>query len=349
MHIDLFGEEPLSRACGTNRMSGRKYLHAGLMIFAALAAYLPQMAKAQGAYPERTVRLVVPFAPGGSTDVLGRKLATKLGPLLGQSAVVENKAGAAGVIGCTEVAHSRPDGYTLLIGTTGTHAINPSTMVNPTYDAVRDFAPIAVLGTQPFSIAIHPSLPAKALLELVSLVRPNPGKYAYASAGAGGIAHLTAELFKQLAGGLDITHVPYRGGGPALQDVLAGQVSIFSDSFSTTYPHHRSGRLRVLAMTGTKRSPAAPEIPTAIEAGIPGLVSSTAGILLAPARTPRPIIEILHRVVMKVMADEAFLKDLEALSIEPIPDSDPDKSAQFIKSEIAKWAPIIKATGTRME
>jgi tripartite-type tricarboxylate transporter receptor subunit TctC len=281
--------------------------------------------------------------------VLARKLAQRLTPLLGEAVVVENKAGAAGTIGCVEVARAKPDGYTLLMGTTGTHAINPSTMVNPRYDAVRDFAPIALLGTQPFSIAVYPGLPAQTLRELVALAKANPGKYAYASAGAGGIAHLTAELFKLQAGDLDITHVPYKGGGPAMQDVLAGHVQIFSDSFSTTYPQHKVGKLRVLAMTGEKRSASAPDIPTAIEAGVPGLVSSTAGILLAPANTPPAVIDTLYRAVAKALADEGFLKDLEALSIDPVTDAGPEKTAQFIRSEIARWAPIIKATGTRME
>lgn len=306
-------------------------------------------AAAQSPYPDRTIRLVVPFAPGGSTDVLARRLAARLAKPLGQSVVVENKAGAAGAIGSTEVGRAKPDGYTLVMGTTGTHAINMSTMVNPTYDAVRDFTPVALVGTQPFSLAVHPSVPARTLGELITLIKANPGKYSYASAGAGGIAHLTAELFKSAAGNLDVAHVPYKGGGPALQDVLAGHVAILSDSFSTTYPQHRSGKLRVVTMTGETRAMAAPDIPTAIEQGLGQLVSSTAGILLGPAGLPPTVVDTLAKAVAGVMQDESFRKDLESLSIDPVTDSTPARTADYIRREIAKWAPIVKATGTRME
>ena len=316
---------------------------------AATGAWLAPSLWAQGRYPNRTVRLIVPFAPAGSTDMLGRKLAARLSGLLEQTIVVDNKAGAAGVLGCVEAARAPADGYTLLLGTTGTHAINPSTMVKPSYDAVKDFAPIALVGTQPFSLAVHPSVPAHTLPELLALLRAKPGKYDYATAGAGGIAHLSAELFKKL-GGVEMTHIPYKGGGPALQDVLAGHVSILSDSFSTTLPQHRLGTLRVIAMTGERRSPVAPDIPTAAESGMPGFVSSTAGILFAPARTPRPVIDAIQRALARLMTDPMFLKEIEeGLLIEPATDSTPEKTAEFIANEIAKWAPIIKSTGTRME
>jgi len=303
---------------------------------------------AQTKYPERPIRLVVPFAPGGSTDVLSRKLAAKLGPLLGESIVVDNKSGAAGAIGASEVARARPDGYTLLMGTTSTHALNPLIMANPSYDAIKDFSAIAMLGTQAMSIAVNPTLPVRSLAELVTLLRANPGKYSYGSSGAGGIAHLAGELFKLKAGNLDMVHIPYKGGGPAMQDVIAGHIPIISDSFSSTYAQHRTGRLRVLAMTGEKRSPAAPEIPTAVEAGVAGVVASTAGILLAPARTPQPLIHMLDQAMQKVMADDSFLKDLEALSIEPAIDYGPEKTTAYIKSEISKWAPVVEAARARI-
>ena len=304
---------------------------------------------AQSAYPDHAIRLVIPFAPGGSTDILGRRIAQRLTTLLGVSVVVDNRAGAAGAIGCAEVAHSNPDGYTLLLGTTGTHAINPYTMINPSYDAVKDFAPIALLGTQPFSLAVHPSLGVNNLSDLVNLAKQQPGKLSYASAGAGGIAHLTAELFKQLAGNLDIVHVPYKGGGPAIQDVLAGHVPIISDSFSTTYPYHKQGKLKVLAMTASTRAKSAPDIPTAMEQGFVNFTSATAGILLAPNKTPRPVIEALYKAVEKSLSESAFLKELEAISIDPSPGFTPDKTAQFIKTEMNKWGPVVKDTGTKME
>ena len=304
---------------------------------------------AQSPYPDHAIRLVIPFAPGGSTDILGRRIAQRLTTLLGVSVVVDNRAGAAGAIGCAEVAHSNPDGYTLLLGTTGTHAINPYTMINPSYDAVKDFAPIALLGTQPFSLAVHPSLGVNNLSDLVNLAKQQPGKLSYASAGAGGIAHLTAELFKQLAGNLDIVHVPYKGGGPAIQDVLAGHVPIISDSFSTTYPYHKQGKLKVLAMTASTRAKSAPDIPTAMEQGFVNFTSATAGILLAPNKTPRPVIEALYKAVEKSLSESAFLKELEAISIDPSPGFTPDKTAQFIKTEMNKWGPVVKDTGTKME
>jgi tripartite-type tricarboxylate transporter receptor subunit TctC len=321
-----------------------------ILFFITLVFSCATSARAQNtSYPNMPIRLVIPFAPGGSTDILGRKLAVRLSVVLGQTVIVDNRAGAAGMIGCAEVARAKPDGYTLLLGTTGTHAINPFTMTQPSYDSVKDFAPVALIGTQPFSIAVHPSVPAQNLMELTALVKANPGKYSYASAGTGGIAHLTAELFKSLAGKLDITHIPYKGGGPALQDVLAGRVQIFSDSFSTTYPQHKSGSLRVLAMTAVSRSKSAQDIPTAIESGYPDLISATAGILLAPVATPKAVVDLLSKAVDKVMMNPAFLAELEAISVDPAINYGPEKTAQFIRAEMAKWSPVVKSTNTKME
>jgi tripartite-type tricarboxylate transporter receptor subunit TctC len=300
------------------------------------------------AYPQRFIRLVVPFAPGGSTDAIGRKLATHLAAALGQPVVVENLAGAAGVIGCSAVANASPDGYTLLMGTTGTHAINPTSMTRPAYDAQKDFAPVGMVGVQPMGIAVHPKVPARQLSELVQLIRTQPGKYAYASAGNGGIAHLSLELFLTLAGGLKAEHVPYKGGGPALQDVVAGHVPILSDTFSSMVPYHRSGALRLLACCGETRSPAMPDVPTAVEAGFPRMVTSTAGLLLAPSRTPQPVIERLAAAMQKVMALPVFLAELQALGAQAETNTSPQKTAAFIAAEIAKWAPVVRATGPTM-
>jgi tripartite-type tricarboxylate transporter receptor subunit TctC len=304
--------------------------------------------RAQESYPSRFIKLVVPFAPGGSTDAIGRKLAVHLGAALGQSVVVENVGGAAGVIGCAQAAAAPPDGYTLLVGTTGTHAINASSMVKPAYDAVKDFAPIALVGVQPMSIAVHPKVPARNLQELAQLLRANPGKYSYASAGNGGIAHLSFELFKSLAGTLQVEHVPYKGGGPALQDVMAGHLGILSDTFSSVVTYHRAGTLRLLACCGDVRSPAAPEIPTAVESGFPKMLTSTSGLLLAPARTPDRVIERLSAAMQKVMLLPTFQAELQAIGAHPELAPTPQKTAAFIASEIAKWAPVVKATGTTM-
>jgi tripartite-type tricarboxylate transporter receptor subunit TctC len=304
--------------------------------------------RAQDAYPNRFIKLVVPFAAGGSTDAIGRKLAMHLGAALGQSVVIENVGGAAGVIGCAQVAAAPADGYTLLVGTTGTHAINASSMVKPAYDAVKDFAPIALVGVQPMGIAVNPKVPARNLQELAQLLRANPGKYSYASAGNGGIAHLSFELFKTLAGGVQVEHVPYKGGGPALQDAVAGHLGILSDTFSSVVPYHRSGALRLLACCGEVRSPAAPDIPTAVESGFPGMLTSTAAILLAPARTPQRVIERLSAAMQKVMLLPAFQAELQAIGAHPELAPSPQKTAAFITAEIAKWAPVVKATGTTM-
>ncbi len=330
-------------------MNRRNVLGFGFASAAVLILGLPSLpVQAQGKYPERSIRLVIPFAPGGGTDIMGRRFGAKITPLLGQQVVVENKGGAGGTIGTAEVARARPDGYTLLVGTSSTHAINPSAMDNPPYDPVKDFAPIAVLGIVPMVIAVHPIV-AGSLQELIKRVRASPGKYSYGSAGMGSINHLAGELFKKQAGALDIVHVPYKGAGAALLDLVAGQIPVGMVTVSSATVLHRSGKVRVLATFGEKRSNAAPDIPTAVELGVPGMLAYTFNVVLAPVATPKPIIDRLYQATVKVMTDEAFQKDLESLSIDPVTDSDPEKAAQFIKAELAKWAPIIKATGTKVQ
>ena len=328
-------------------MNRRAALGFSLASATVLALGLPPLpVQAQGRYPERSLRLVVPFATGGGTDIMGRRFGAKITPLLGQQVLIDNKTGAGGAIGTGEVARAKPDGYTLLIGTTSTHAINPLTVENLSYDPVKDFTPIAVLGIGPFAIAVHPTV-ASSLQDLITRVRANPGKYSYGSTGLGGIVHLAGELFKKQAGGLDMVHVPYRGSGQSVQDLIAGQIPTAITAFSSVMPYHRSGRVRILAAFSEKRSYAAPDIPTAIELGVPRMVAYTFNVLLAPAGTPRPIIDQLYRATMKVMGDEAFQKDLDSLAIEPVIDSSPEKAGQLIKDEIAKWAPIVKATNMK--
>lgn len=297
---------------------------------------------AQAKYPERPVRLVIPFAPGGQTDIMGRRIAAKATPLLGQQVIPDNRSGAGGTIGSNEVARSKPDGYTVLVATSSTHAINPTAMPKIPYDAVKDFAPVAILGTVPMSIVVHPSIPARNLAELVSLAKTRPGQFAYGSTGIGGINHLGGELFKLQAGKLDITHVPYKSSGLALQDLMGGHMPITISTVSSAMNAHRDKRVRILAVASEKRTEAAPDIPTAIEAGVPGMIAYTFNAILLPAGTPTPVIERWHQTVQSIMADAAFVKDLVNLGVEPIRDSNPKHAATFISGEIARWAPIIR-------
>ncbi len=307
-------------------------------------AALPATAHAQGKYPERAIRVVIPFAPGGNTDLLGRRFAAKLTPLLGQSVIIDNKGGAGGNIGAAEVARAKPDGYTLLIGTSSTHALNPLTMENMPYDPIRDFSPVAVLGVSHMVIAVHPTV-AKTLPELIKRIKAAPGKYAYGSSGMRTNIHLTGELFIKQVGGIDIVHVPYKGGGQAVLEAIAGQVPIVMTAISSATPYHQSGKLRVLAVFADKRSKLLPDVPTAIAQGVPGMLSSSLNVLYGPANLPRVIVDPLQQSSMTVIRDASFQKDLDSFGMDAIADGTAEKAAQLIKEEIAKWAPIVKATG----
>ena len=307
-------------------------------------AALPATAHAQGKYPERAIRVVIPFAPGGNTDLLGRRFAAKLTPLLGQSVIIDNKGGAGGNIGAAEVARAKPDGYTLLIGTSSTHALNPLTMENMPYDPIRDFSPVAVLGVSHMVIAVHPTV-AKTLPELIKRIKAAPGKYAYGSSGMRTNIHLTGELFIKQVGGIDIVHVPYKGGGQAVLEAIAGQVPIVMTAISSATPYHQSGKLRVLAVFADKRSKLLPDVPTAIAQGVPGMLSSSLNVLYGPANLPRVIVDPLQQSSMTVIRDASFQKDLDSFGMDAIADGTAEKAAQLIKEEVAKWAPIVKATG----
>jgi len=308
------------------------------------AAMLSVSSFGQSKYPERSIRMVVPFAPGGNTDIVTRIYAAKMTPLLGQQMLVDNKAGADGAIGSAEVARAKPDGYTLLMGTASTHSINPLTMDKPGYDPVKDFAGIAILSTTPIAVAVHPNLP-KTLQELIKRVKADPGKYSYGTAGVGSLNHLTGELFKIVGGGLDIVHVPYKGGGPSVQDLIAGQIPTAFVTFSSAVVFHRNGRLRILAVFSNKRSQAAPDIPTSAEAGLPGVLAYTYTAVLVPAGTPRAIVDQLYQATSKVVADSGFQKSLFDQTAELVTDSNPGNTTQFLREEIEKWAGVLKAIG----
>jgi tripartite-type tricarboxylate transporter receptor subunit TctC len=319
-----------------------------LLTAAAAALAAPSLARAEAKYPERTIRLVVPFAPAGPTDIIGRKVAEKMTALLGQTVIVDNKAGAAGSIGAVEGKNAKPDGYTFLFATSSTHAINPTAFVHPAYDAVKDFTPISSICVNPLVLVVNPSMP-DTVKGLVELMKQNPGKYSYASSGNGSILHLATEYFKREVGGMDVVHVPYRGSGPALQDVLSGQVAWMFETFSTTLQQHRAGKLRILAFAYAKRASIAPDIPTMDEAGVKGYEAYTFNLILGPAGTPQPIVDTIDQASRKLMADPDMVKFLEDIAAVPTTDTSPERTAKFIKDEIAKWAPVIRAAGVKIE
>ena len=324
-------------------MKRRHLLAAGLGTLAA-----PGIVRAQAKYPERTMRLVVPFAPAGPTDIIGRKAAEKLTAILGQTMIVENKAGAAGSIGAVEVKNAKPDGYTFLFAPSSTHAINPTAFVHPAYDAVKDFTPISSVCVNPLVLVTHPSMP-DSVSGLVELMKKNPGKYSYASSGTGSILHLATEYFKKEVGGIDVVHVPYKGSGPALQDVLSNNVQWMMETFSTTLQQHRAGKLRILAYAHAKRAPIAPEIPTMIEAGVKGYEAYTFNLILGPAGLPKNVVDTIDQASRKLMADAEMIKFLEDIAAVPTTDTTPERTAKFISDEIAKWAPVIRAAGVKIE
>jgi tripartite-type tricarboxylate transporter receptor subunit TctC len=318
----------------------RTVLLAGL---AACFALPGGMASAADAFPSRTVTLVVPFAAGGSTDLIARIIAEKMTEDLGQTVIVENKAGAGGNIGADAVAKADPDGYTILMGTIATHALNPAVMKQMPYDPVKDFAPVSLLVLVPNVLEVNPELPVKSVQELIALLKSKPGEYSYASSGIGTPLHLSGELFKSLAG-VDMIHVPYRGAGPALNDVVANQVPIMFDNLPSSTAFIKAGTLRALAVTTKTRSASFPDLPTMEEAGVPGYETYTWNAIFAPAGTPQPVIDRLNAAAVKAVKDPATQPRLADLSATVV-GSTPDELAKHVVAELAKWAPIVEASG----
>jgi len=307
--------------------------------------------RAQAKFPDRPIRLVVPFAPGGDGDIMGRLWAKYAATALGGNIVVENKAGAGGAIGAGEVARARADGYTLLLGTTTTQIINPAASPNPPYDALKDFALVGMVSINPTCIIVNPGVPANSLKELVSLVKANPGKYAYGSAGPGTITNLTGELFKLQGGGLEMQHVPYKGGGPAMQDLVAGHIPVITPILSSAVlAQHRSGRARILGVNSDSRLKAAPDIPTSIEAGVPDMRVQVFNAVFAPAGTPRDVVQALRDATLKVRSDPGFLQDLEKAGAEQFTQKGEEQGEEnFLTEEVARWTQVIKATGFKTQ
>ena len=311
-----------------------------------LGAALIHPAFAQDQYPNKAIRFVVPFAPGGGTDLIGRIVAQGLNDALGQPVVVDNRGGAGSTLGTEIVAKSPADGYTILFGNISL-AFNATLYTRLRYDAIRDLAAVSLSAVQPNILVIHPALPARNLKEFIELARANPGKYNYASAGTGAGTHLAAELLK-LQTKIDIVHVPYKGTGPALSDLLGGQINMMVSTFASALPHVRSGRMRALGVTTAKRSPAAPDVPTLIEGGVAGYDYSTWYGLLAPASTPKAVIEKLHAANRTVLARDDIKQKLESQGVDPVTNTPAEFSA-YLKSETEKWGKVVKATGAKAD
>jgi tripartite-type tricarboxylate transporter receptor subunit TctC len=317
------------------------------MILAAWAVQASRSSALAQQYPTGPIRLVVTFAAGGSSDVLARSVAKAMSEGLGQTIVVENRAGAGGNIGATAVARSDADGYTALFGTNGTLAIGPALYKNLQYDPVHDLAPVGMLHQLPNVLIVHPSVPATSLRELIDYARSNPGKLTFASAGVGSASHLAGELLKAAAD-IDILHVPYKGGGAAMPDLLAGRVSMMIETIPNALPAVRSGMLRALGVTTPARSSAAPELPTLAEAGLPGFeVSSWTG-LFVPAGTPRAIIERLNAETIRIARDPAYLEQIKTMGTE-VTSSTPEALGAFMVKDIANWTVAVQRSGARAE
>jgi tripartite-type tricarboxylate transporter receptor subunit TctC len=317
------------------------------MVGVGLAALALTRADAQPAYPSRTIKFIVPYPAGGTTDLLGRLVADQLKSGLGATVVVENKPGAGTTLGAEQVARAEPDGYTLLMATSTTLAINKTLYQKLPYDPVRDFTPIALVAGVPFALIVNPTLPVKTLADFIAYAKSRPG-LAYGSAGNGSPQHLGAEMLRTAAG-IDIRHVPYRGSVPAMLDVIAGHIPFMIVDLQPALPQIRDGKLRVLGVTTPKRIAAAPDIPALAEAGLPGFELVAWQGVVAPAGVPRPIVEQLAGQIAKLVADPATRDKLTALSLEPLTGSTPDSFSAYIRTEVERWAAVVKASGAEAE
>jgi tripartite-type tricarboxylate transporter receptor subunit TctC len=311
-----------------------------------LALITPQHLQAQP-YPSKPVRLIVPYAPGGATDIISRASAIELSKTLGQSVVVDNRPGAGGNVGAEMAAKSAPDGYTMLMSASSLHGITPFLYSKLNYDPNKDLAPVIVFASFANVLVLNPGVKANSLKELIALVKAQPGKLACASSGSGSTIHMSCEMFKQMLG-LDITHVPYRGSGPALTDLLGGQVHMMFDNIPSAISHIRSGKLRALATTGPVRSVTLPELPTMIEAGLPGYESTAWFGLAMPAGTPKEIIVRMNAEGQKAAKAPDFVKRMNDLGYE-IVGGTPEQMAAMIQDEIKRWGPIVKASGAKVD
>ena len=318
-----------------------------LVLLAAVSAIVPPAAAQAPAYPTKPIRIVVPFPPGGATDILAREVAQKLNEAWGQQVIVDNRPGAGGNIGSELVAKAAPDGYTLEMGTVGTHAINASLYAKMPYDNVKDFVPIILVAGVPNVLEVNPSLPVNSVAELIAYAKANPGKLNFASSGNGTSIHLSGELFKAMAG-VEMTHVPYKGSAPALQDLIAGQVQLMFDNLPPSLPQIKAGKLRALAVTSSVRAPALPDVPTVAEAGLPGFEASSWFGLLAPAGTSPAIVAKINAEVAKWLATPEAKENLSKQGANAAGGT-PEDFASHIAAETAKWAKVVKESGAKID
>jgi len=320
------------------------------IVFVAVAATLAMCASVPASaqsYPTRPITLVVPFAPGGSTTIVARSIADKLADLLGQQIIVDNRAGAGGTIGTKAVAKSTPDGYTLLLGYTGTLAIGPTLYPNAGYDPRKDFAPIGMIGNAPNSLVVHPSFPVHSVKELIAHAKANPGKVNYGSAGVGTVSHVSGEYFASAAN-IKLVHIPYKGTGPALADLIGGHIPMAFAPIPATHSNVASGTLRGLAVTSAKRSSLVPDLPTIAESGIPDFEASLYYGIVAPAGTPRPIVDKLNEALRTALADPEVRKRLVNDGTDVTPGS-PEEYAAHIDRDETRWSAVVKASGAKGE
>ena len=326
----------------------RDFLLSGLAALSA-PALLARGALGQSKYPDRPIRLIVPFPPGGAYDTIARPWAERIKPFLG-SIVIENIGGSGGAIGAAAATRAKPDGYTILLAGATTHITEGLLKSKPLYDPMKALVPVSGIAVTAFAITVHPSVPVKDLKEFVTYVKANPGKVSYGSAGHGSLNHLTGELFKLRAALSDLPHVPYRGAGPAIVDLIAGQIPVIVPAMTNhVLELHRAGKARILAVTNDKRLEAAPELPTAVEQGIADLVTPNFIGVFTPAGTPRPIIDQLSVANRKLLDDKDYQKLLVSGTFEPQPGLGPEAYRRYVEAEMARWAPVVKDMGIKLD
>lgn len=316
------------------------------LLLAAPAVVLASNGRAQE-FPARPLRLVVPFPAGGAPDIMARAVAPRMSERLGQPVVIDNKPGAAGGLGAEQVAKAAPDGYTLLLGTISTNAINASLYPNLPYDHRRDFAPLSLVGSVPNVLSVTDSFPAKTVAELVAYARANPGKVNFGSAGAGSTLHMSGELLK-IAAGIDIQHVPYKGSAPAVADLVSGQIQMMFDNAPSALPQVKAGKIRAIGQTGAQRSPLLPEVPTMVEQGFQGFVVTGWGGMFAPAATPAPVLDKVHAALIDALKGDEARKRMETLAVDIQPQSRAEFTA-FVEAETVRWAEVVKRGNIKVD